>query len=381
MAPAKLPVALDRAQKQRAPEGWVPFRIQAKGKKADIYIFSEIGYWGVRAQDIANELKLIKDATEITIHINSPGGEVFDGFAMYSLLAAHPAKKITKNYALAASMGSVLFMLGEERLMAQNSRVMIHEPSGACWGTAEELRQQADLIDSLKEDIANTYHQVTTQPLDRIKEWMKTDTYFSVSEAREYGFSTGEFTPTSVNASLFNPEPIQAQLDLPEPPPPMIKLLQALGLAATATEEQALERLAEIKKAADPEAHKAALEAARTEGRHAAAVEAARRHNALTDAQAKTYGDLLKVSEASANEYLGSVSTVASLHGVTHRSLGASEAKGPVDHMPGISADRKGWTFQEFDKKDPIGLQKLKAEHPNTFKALFKAAFGQEPNF
>lgn len=115
------------------------FRMKASGERsADIYIFDEIGYWGVSARQFASTLKALGELDHINLHIHSPGGDVFDGIAIYNLLNSHPASKTVYIDGLAASMASVIAMVGNPIIMPENAMMMIHYPSHCLMGTHEE---------------------------------------------------------------------------------------------------------------------------------------------------------------------------------------------------------------------------------------------------
>lgn len=116
------------------------FRMKASGDKtADIYIYDEIGYWGVTARQFASSMKALGDLDHINLHIHSPGGDVFDGIAIYNLLNSHTASKTVYIDGLAASMASVIAMVGNPIIMPENAMMMIHYPSHYLMGTHGEL--------------------------------------------------------------------------------------------------------------------------------------------------------------------------------------------------------------------------------------------------
>ncbi|WP_313687581.1 head maturation protease, ClpP-related, partial [Pantoea sp.] len=124
--------------------------MKASGQSAaDIYIYDEIGYWGVTAQSFAASLKALGDIDHINLHIHSPGGDVFDGIAIYNLLNAHSATKTVYIDGLAASMASVIAMVGNPIIMPENAMMMIHKPWGITGGDANDMRDYADLLDKV----------------------------------------------------------------------------------------------------------------------------------------------------------------------------------------------------------------------------------------
>ncbi|MEH8079430.1 Clp protease ClpP, partial [Gallibacterium anatis] len=86
-------------------KSWYSIKASAN-QSAEVFIYDEIGFWGVSAQQFANELKEIGNVRQINLHIHSPGGDVFDGIAIYNLLKNHPANKTVYIDGLAASMAS-----------------------------------------------------------------------------------------------------------------------------------------------------------------------------------------------------------------------------------------------------------------------------------
>lgn len=105
------------------------FRMQASNNNAaDIFIYDEIGYWGVTAKQFVSDLKALGDVSQINLHINSPGGDVFDGIAIFNALKHHGAAITVHIDGLAASMASVIAMVGNPVIMPENTMMMIHKP-------------------------------------------------------------------------------------------------------------------------------------------------------------------------------------------------------------------------------------------------------------
>ena len=145
-----------RDRRPKAATGrWFDIR-NATGPVATIRIYDEIGYWGVTADDLARELAAVT-APEIEVQINSPGGDVFDGLAIYNALRMHKAKVTTRVDGLAASAASVIVQAGDRRVMVKSAQMMIHEAWGLAIGPAAELREFADLLDMQNDVLAGIY--------------------------------------------------------------------------------------------------------------------------------------------------------------------------------------------------------------------------------
>lgn len=117
------------------------FRMQAGHQSdADIYIYDEIGFWGVTAKQFISDLNALGDITHINLHINSPGGDVFEGIAIFNALKTHGASITVYVDGVAASMASVIAMVGNPVIMPENTFMMIHKPFGFTGGDAEDMK-------------------------------------------------------------------------------------------------------------------------------------------------------------------------------------------------------------------------------------------------
>jgi ATP-dependent Clp endopeptidase proteolytic subunit ClpP len=168
------------------------FEIINKHDRAEIWIYEQIGedFWsgdGITAKSFQKELAGVK-ASQIDLHINSPGGEVWDGLSIYNLIKQHPAKVTTYIDGIAASIASVIALAGDKVIMAENAMYMMHNPYGSCCGNAEELRQMADVLDKVSGSIALAYQGKTGKPDDEIKALMDAETWMTADEAHEMGF-------------------------------------------------------------------------------------------------------------------------------------------------------------------------------------------------
>lgn len=159
----------------------------------EILIYSDIGpeeWGGVSAKGIKSQLDAMKDAAEITVRINSPGGDVFDGFAIYNLLAEHPANIHVKVDGMAASAASLIAMAGDTIEMASNALMMIHNPWTMAVGDSVNMRKTADLLDQIKGSIVTTYkNKVTLEEAD-IEALMDAETWFDAQGAMDAGLAT-----------------------------------------------------------------------------------------------------------------------------------------------------------------------------------------------
>ena len=163
-------------------------------KKAEIRIYGIIGEgWGadVTSEDINRELDALGDVTEISVRINSPGGGVFAGCAIYNSLKRHKAKIIVYIDGVCASIATVPVMAGDVIIMSRAAMMMIHNPYfPRTSGGAKELRKKADDLDKFKEVSIGAYLTKVNLTREELIEKMDYETWMNADEAKEYGFIT-----------------------------------------------------------------------------------------------------------------------------------------------------------------------------------------------
>jgi ATP-dependent Clp endopeptidase proteolytic subunit ClpP len=140
------------------------------------------------AKSFQKELATIT-ASQIDLHINSPGGEVFDGLTIYNLLKQHKATITTYIDGLAASIASVIALAGDQVIMAENALFMIHNPWGMAMGDAGTMRKMADSLDKVANSISLAYTSKTGKEDAAIRDFMNAETWFTAAEAQEMGFA------------------------------------------------------------------------------------------------------------------------------------------------------------------------------------------------
>ena len=168
-------------------KNWYSIKAESSNEVADIYIFDEIGAYGITAQGFIEEIKAYKDVP-INLHINCIGGDVFEGMAIYNVIRKRTAKTTIYIEGIAASMGSVIALAGDEVIMAENSLFMIHNAWGGAMGEASEMRKTAALLEKISGEIADIYIKKTRLPYDKVQEMMDEETWLSAEEAFNLGF-------------------------------------------------------------------------------------------------------------------------------------------------------------------------------------------------
>jgi ATP-dependent protease ClpP protease subunit len=155
---------------------------------AEVVIYDEIGWFGVTAAEFMDELKGIT-AEDISLRINSPGGEIFDGIAIHNVLRSHAANVTTYVDSLAASIASVIALAGDRVIMQPHSQMMIHEGSGLCIGDAEAMHEMAALLDRQSDNIAGIYAERAGGSPATWRDRMKAETWYTAQEAVDAGLA------------------------------------------------------------------------------------------------------------------------------------------------------------------------------------------------
>ncbi len=180
---------------EREPGEFRPgYRMKAKGTTAEILIYDDIGESffgsGISAKQFVRDLAdLSKDVSTINVRINSFGGQVFDGFAIYNALKRHKARIEVDVDGIAASISSLIAMAGDQIRMAENSMLMMHEPMSIAFGNAADMRSEADLLDQIRDLLVNTYAGRSGMSVETVSDAVTAETWFTADEAVEAGLA------------------------------------------------------------------------------------------------------------------------------------------------------------------------------------------------
>jgi ATP-dependent Clp protease protease subunit len=167
---------------------------------AQIELYDEIGYWGVTARDFRDQLKTVSG--DIVVKINSPGGDVFDGIAIYNELIAYNGRVRVEVMGLAASAASVVAMAGDEIAMAENSFMMIHNAWVLAIGNRHDLLEGAAVLAKIDGALAKTYANRSGLGVRTIGTMMDDETWLTGVEAKDKGFATELLTPVDAKAKF-----------------------------------------------------------------------------------------------------------------------------------------------------------------------------------
>ncbi|WP_296969160.1 head maturation protease, ClpP-related [Tepidanaerobacter sp. EBM-38] len=168
------------------------FKNQDK-KTGELTLYGEISsdtWYGdeVTPKEFKADLDKLGDIDTLNIYINSSGGDVFAGQAIYSMLKRHKAHKNVYIDGLAASIASVVVMAGDTIYMPKNAMMMIHNPWTFGLGNADEFRKLAEDLDKIRESLIVAYEERSALTRDEIIELMDDETWLTADECFEYGF-------------------------------------------------------------------------------------------------------------------------------------------------------------------------------------------------
>lgn len=172
------------------PESWgvrVDVNNLATSGVTKMYVYGEIGYWGVEAVDVIEALRDISGPVEV--HINSMGGSVFEGLAIYQAFVEHSAPVHMVIDGLAASAASFIAMAGDTIEIGQAAHMMIHNASAVCIGTAEDMEASAIMLRQCSAAIAGLYAKRSGKPLDSFTAAMDAETWYVGQEAVDAGLA------------------------------------------------------------------------------------------------------------------------------------------------------------------------------------------------
>lgn len=173
------------------------YHMAVNNAEADLTIYGDISEhdrWNERATSaytLAKKLESLEGVRQINVNINSLGGDVKEGIAIYNALQRHPAKVVTRCDGWACSIASVIFMAGDERIMYPTSLLMIHNAWTSTWGAnSAEMRKLADDLDTITESSKKAYMEHISISEEELTRKMDAESWINPEQAVEWGFAT-----------------------------------------------------------------------------------------------------------------------------------------------------------------------------------------------
>lgn len=170
-------------------DNWYSIRAEVGSTSARIDLYDEIGWFGTTAKDFMTELNAL-DVEEIQLHVNSPGGDVFDGIAITNTLRQHKARVVATVDGVAASAASFIVTGGaDEVIMAENSEMFIHDAWGLCVGSADDMTKMGVDLARISDNIASIYAKKAGGGVADWRAAMLAETWYSAEEAVTAGLA------------------------------------------------------------------------------------------------------------------------------------------------------------------------------------------------
>lgn len=171
------------------------FRASIQGDTLELLVYEDIGYnyWtdgGVTAKTVKQQIDEAGNFNSITVRINSPGGDAFEGSAILSLLRAQKKPVAIFVDGIAASAASLIAMAGDTITMGRTAMMMVHNPWTWCMGNADDMRKSADVLDKIGTSMSQAYIDKTGKTAAEIKTILDAETWMSAEECVEQGFAT-----------------------------------------------------------------------------------------------------------------------------------------------------------------------------------------------
>lgn len=201
---------------------WFRFEALAGSDETAVYIYDEISWFGISADMFVRDLRAV-NTSKIALHINSPGGDVFDGLAIYNALKQFAGTVNVTVDGIAASIASVIAMAGDSVAMAQGSMFMIHEPFAFVIGDSRDMRKQADALDLMGDSIAGIYAAKAGGTAADWRAAMAEETWYSAEDAVAGGLADSVLaapaTKNTFDLSIFRNGPRAAASPAPAEEP------------------------------------------------------------------------------------------------------------------------------------------------------------------
>ena len=180
--------------------------VKQPNNSLDIDIYGDIGGWYYEntIESLSEQIKNMTDVSEINVYINSYGGELSEGLAIYNALKQHKATVNTYVMGFACSSASLIFMSGDNRYISKSSMLMIHNAICSCYGNSDDMRATAETLDKMNGAIRNVYADNINISMDELKTLLDKETFLNYEECVNYGFATDTFNDEEEKEAFSN---------------------------------------------------------------------------------------------------------------------------------------------------------------------------------
>lgn len=358
----------------------------------ELRIYGPVGRWPLTGEEVKDSLRYYADGKSVTVCVNSPGGSVLEGYAIFNALQAYPGRVSTRIEGVAASVASLLALAGRPVKMCRNALLMIHNPTVETDGDAAELRKSAEVLDKVKAQMVAAYAAKTGRRADEIAAWMDAETWFDADEALAAGFVDEIVEP------VFRAEP-QAFAKR-DPSAVWTAFRAAAGTPFDGADFEQPEKHVGMTNENDLNKFLAGLVATDDDRAAAAQIRGVLDENRrLKEAVAALEAEVVARDRRAVEEFLDAAvaeGRIAESERATYRKVAANnfeEAKkivaskpkprsltAIVNRMSGYGAGSESWTFREWMKNDPKGLEKMREHEPERFSRLHFDQYQKYPS-
>ena len=371
----------------------------AKGKKTgEVKIYGDIYSFGYNsaASFIERFEDARKGADEINVHLHTDGGDVIEGTLIYNHIKSCDIPVNVYIDGVCCSMGTVVMMAAKQVYMCENSYLMVHAPQGGCYGTASAMEKVAKGLRGMEKNFKKIYAAKTGKSEKEVEELLDGDNWFTAQEAIDAKLIDGIVEPIATDVTPISAEELKMQT-----PTALYNRFSACLKEGTQEEDKAfsnnhkkqseMDKEGLIKKfgltgvtaqSSDQEiedAIQAKLDAEKQRADNAENREKAAEEKQITDAvEAAFNGSKITAEKKAVYVAIGKKNGFEALNTVL---------KGMKPALSLVSATRGGnvggtatgarteWTWEQWQKEDPRGLEKMSKEEPEKFKAIYEGAF------
>ena len=379
-------------------------RYMTKEKKiGKVNVYGEIYPYGDNSATAFIERfnEACKGTDRVNVYLHTKGGDVMEGTLIYNHIKACKIPVDVYIVGVCCSMGTVFMMAAGKIYMCENSYIMIHAPQGGCYGTASEMEKAAKGLRGMERNFKKIYAAKTGKDEDGVKELLEGDNWFTAQEAMEANLIDGIVAPIATDVTQISAEELKTQSpsalydqfsaclsgsgsigdqgiskssnNKKESKMDKVGLIQKFGLTGVTAQssDEAIEEAIQKKlNAAEQRAQQAEeqIEADKKK-RIVDVVAAAKDAGKITAGQVSVY---VGIGETSGLEALEAVlKDIKVSPSLVDMARGGSAAQTSGSTL----AARAGWTWDQWQKEDPRGLEVMEKNEPEKFEALYKAAF------
>lgn len=372
------------------------YELRAKSQtEAEMLMYGTISEWGrVRAEDLFNKITDVKAKgyQRLKLKINSPGGSQFEGIAIMSQMGTKEIFIHGVVEGIAASMGAIILQGCHRRSMVKGTRLMVHQGSGGVYGSANYIRDYADLVESMNKTLAEILAKRSKRDAEYIlKNWMTDgkDTWFSAEDALKEGLIDdiidGNVVPLKKEqASLVELAAHYEQfLDKTEQPKmDRDKLIKELNLKADATDAEILAAITSLKAQKKEEKKEEKKDEKTDDAKAGSPTNDAAVDVVLIVAKERGVSDEMieKIKKVAAVDVKLAMDLLPEKNKEEEKAVSINDLVKALNSGGKENPDRKNWSFKDWQKNDPNGLLAMAQSKPGDYASLFEKAYGYRPS-